>query len=332
MEKRNIFFERLVKFFTVILFTICSLFFVGFLPSFCESAPSGKITHKYLFEIKPDANKIGALNQPADIAVDVSGNLYAADTVNSRIVVFDASGNAKFAFGRHGTGKEELSAPMALTVDSKNKKVYVADSSNYRIQIFKTDGIFLSSIDLNKDKTGEEKDVRPIGIAVAGGGNIYVSDADNNYIRIYSSDGKFLSKFGGFGSENGKFCIPVGLFVDADDKLYVVDMNNSRLQVFDNQGNFLFKIGSAGDARGDFGRPKDVCVDENGFIYVSDGANLVIQIFDKNGEFIDLIGAEKEVDLQFASPFGLAVLNGRLYITDRWRNSIRVYEIEEVSK
>lgn len=285
-------------------------------------------SYKYLFELKTKENLQGELNQPAGVAVDNNGDIYVADTLNSRIVVFDSSGAVRAVFGKQGQGEGELNMPMALAVDSANDKVYVADSSNYRIQVFKISGVFLAAIDLNKNQAKDEQEVRPIGIAVAPGGNIYISDADNNYIRGYSPDGKEVVKFGGFGSEPGKFCIPVGLYVDKENRLFVVDMNNYRVQVLDLEGNFLFKLGEAGDTTGTFAKPKDVCIDEDGFIYVSDSSHLVVQVFDKEGKFVSLIGAEKDPGRQFASPFGLAVRKGRLYITDRWRNSIRVYGIK----
>ena len=328
MGERRFFLTLLVKLFTVIIFTISFLSFpmVGICSEKAD-AP-GKILHKYVTEFKTDETEYGFLNQPAGIRIDKAGDIYVADTLNSRVVVFDNFGGVKAVFGKIGKKDGELKAPMALAIDSKNNKVYVADSSNYRIQVFRSSGEFISSIELNKGIEGGAKKVRPIGIAVSSNGNIYVSDADNNYIRVYSSLGEFLYKFGGFGAEDGEFCIPVGLFIDKKDKVYAVDMNNSRVQVFDKQGKFIFKIGEPGDTKGRFGKPKDVTVDEKGFIYVSDAANLIVQVFDKKGNLMDLIGAEKEAGLQFASPFGLAVYNGRLYVTDRWRNSVRVYDVK----
>jgi DNA-binding beta-propeller fold protein YncE len=328
VNQKTFFITTFVKIFTKLIFVIFIV--LVFRTDVCLAKQKAEKAsfYRYLFELKSEEEKVGMLNQPAGIAIDEAGLVYVADTINSRIVVFNSLGDITAIFGKPGQGLGELKAPMAVTLDPKRKKVYVADSSNYRIQVFQTDGEFVLSIDLNQDIGEREKKVRPIGIAVNREGNIYVSDADNNYIRVYSSEGKFLFKFGGFGSEDGQFCIPVGLFIDQQDKIYAVDMNNSRVQVFDKQGNFLFKIGQPGDTKGSFAKPKDVCVDEKGYIYVSDGGNLVVQVFDKQGNFVDLIGAQKDVDLQFASPFGLATRDGRLYITDRWRNSIRVYEIQ----
>lgn len=323
MGKKKLFISLIVKLFTVIIFTI---FFYSFLDfKFCFAEVSSR--YRFLYDLNSNTSEIGALNQPAGVAVDSSGNIYVSDTVNSRVVVFDDLGKIRFNFGKLGDKPGELNAPMALAVDPKTQKVYVADSSNNRVQVFNNNGEFIAIIDLNKALGDKDKPVRPIGVAVSSSGNIYVSDADNNYIRVYNENSGFLFKFGGFGAQDGKLCLPVGLFIDKADNVYVVDMNNARVQIFDKEGQFLSKIGSSGDTKGNFGKPKAVYVDDKGRIYVSDGANLVVQVFNKDGKFIDLIGAEKEKELQFASPFGLSGLNNRLYITDRWRNCVRVYEI-----
>jgi sugar lactone lactonase YvrE len=282
---------------------------------------------RYVADFKADTTQSIGLNQPADVVADGEGHVYVADTINSRILVFNEGGKTVNTFGKEGNGPGRLSAPMALTVDTERDRVYVADSSNYRIQIFKMNGEFVETIDLNKDMATSERKVRPIGIAVNSKGNIYISDADNNFIRIYSSDGTMINKFGGFGNNDGQFAIPVGLAIDNQDRVYAVDMNNSRFQIFDESGKFISKIGERGDVKGNFMRPKDIWVDENGLIYVSDGATLVIQVFDPHGKLIGVVGSEKDVNLQFASPFGLSVANKNLYVMDRWRNSIRVYEI-----
>ncbi len=290
-----------------------------------EESAKALVNAKFLFDIKGDAAQRITFNQPAGIDVDGQGNIFLADTVNSRVVVLDDTGKVNFMFGKLGAGEGDLNAPMALSVDSSKGLLYVADSSNNRVQVFKTDGAFVKTIDLNQDAS--KKNPRPIGIAVNKEGNIYVADADNNLVRVFSAQGKPLFKFGGFGAGDGQLCVPVGIDVDEQNKVYVVDMNNSRVQIFDSDGKFLLKMGSAGDAKGNFGRPKDVVVDKKGNIFVSDGASLVVQIFDKQGAFLNVIGAEKEEILQFAAPFGLAINNNYLYVTDRWRNSIRVFDI-----
>ena len=58
---------------------------------------------------------------------------------NARIVKYDTDGKFIKEWGTKGTGRGELDAPHALAMDSKGR-LFVADRTNNRIQIFDQDG------------------------------------------------------------------------------------------------------------------------------------------------------------------------------------------------
>ena len=81
----------------------------------------------------------GQLAEPRGLAVDGRGNLYVADTKNSRIQVFDSNGQFLRAFGHKGGGDGELNEPCGVAVDADGG-VWVADTWNHRIVHFTADG------------------------------------------------------------------------------------------------------------------------------------------------------------------------------------------------
>ena len=92
------------------------------------------------------------LNQPSGVAVDTAGNLYIADSNNSRIrmvsngVITTVAGNGDFAFsGDNGPATSaEFYKPDAVALDAAGK-VYIGDSFNARIRVLTPSGASCSA-------------------------------------------------------------------------------------------------------------------------------------------------------------------------------------------
>src|SRR5438270_287496 len=59
----------------------------------------------------------GKFGSPAGIAFESSGHIVVADSVNSRVEVFDSSGAYLSQFGSTGSGNGQFSAPLGIAVD-----------------------------------------------------------------------------------------------------------------------------------------------------------------------------------------------------------------------
>src|SRR5215211_384304 len=69
------------------------------------------------------------------VALDSSGNVYVADSNNTRIQKFDSDGTFITKWGSQGEGDGQFTHPQEAALDSSGN-VYVADGSNNRIQKF----------------------------------------------------------------------------------------------------------------------------------------------------------------------------------------------------
>src|SRR5262249_44633485 len=79
-------------------------------------------------------------NQPTDVAITKSGDIYISDGYgNARVVHYDKTGKFVNEWGELGSGPGQFSIPHAIAVDSKNR-VYVADRNNVRVQVFDSKG------------------------------------------------------------------------------------------------------------------------------------------------------------------------------------------------
>jgi len=175
------------------------------------------------------------LGRPGGIAIDRDRNrLYVADAKASRVAVFDV-GSFQFLNYIGGPSKPPVRengkffGPTNVAVDREGN-IYVADTLNYRVQVFDATGKFIRAFGAQGDRPGEF--IRPKGIAVDSEGHVYVADAEFNNFQILTPDGQPLLAVGVLGTDPGQFALIAGLHVDSQDHVYTSEMFRGRLQVF----------------------------------------------------------------------------------------------------
>jgi len=97
----------------------------------------------------------GQFEYPQGISVPAPGHVYVTDSLNDRIQYFELGNTCRAGttqikpgvcfvkeWGRHGLGDGEFQRPT--DIDVSGPIVYVTDSNNNRIQLFTTDGTFLT--------------------------------------------------------------------------------------------------------------------------------------------------------------------------------------------
>mmetsp|Transcript_23048 Transcript_23048/g.46621 ORF Transcript_23048/g.46621 Transcript_23048/m.46621 type:complete len:365 (-) Transcript_23048:36-1130(-) len=77
----------------------------------------------------------GELRYPCSAAGLPGGGVAVSDSLNHRLVVFDADGGFVRSFGSKGSGMGELKCPYSVVVDGAGNLV-VADGGNSRVQVF----------------------------------------------------------------------------------------------------------------------------------------------------------------------------------------------------
>ena len=256
---------------------------------------------------------------PADVAV-VDGRIYVLDTNNNRIIEIDKDGNILRMLDSSVDGRLALQTPMAIA--ARDGRLYVANSRAGNVIVLDAAGAVLQVV--TPQAPAAEKPLRPIGIAVTSDGDIYLSDPDNHRVLRLDGEGKLVSTLGSGTRDSGdySFNMPGGLALDAEDNLYVVDMLNYKIKKYSPSGEFLFSLGEAGDTEGTFSRPKAVAVDEDGRMLVSDTLQVAVEAFEADGTYAGFIGREdpdnKESASLFQAPHGLKVVDGTLYVVDRF--------------
>lgn len=152
--------------------------------------------------------------KPADVAI-AGERLYVSDVEHHRIHVLSKnSGQLLFSFGKAGSQDGELYHPTNLAL-SPDGYLYVADTSNFRIQKFTADGKFVQRIGMLGSGLGQF--ARPKGVAVDHDGRLYVSDAAFENIQVFGADGKLLMFFGESGEHPENINLPAAVWIDYDN-------------------------------------------------------------------------------------------------------------------
>lgn len=162
-------------------------------------------------------------NRPQDIAWLPDGTLLVADGLgNARIAKFDRDGKFVGSWGSRGSGQGQLAGPHGIAVDA-SRRVYVADRSNHRIQVFDERGAFLDVWPNLR---------QPNDIFISKDQHVWVADGTNAKLLEYDAGGKLLYSWGTYGTFPGQFWELHQLSVDSEGNLYGADSFGGRVQKF----------------------------------------------------------------------------------------------------
>jgi YD repeat-containing protein len=170
----------------------------------------------------------GQLSSPAGLNIDSSGNLWVADSANSRIQEFSAEGAYLNAYGKHGAGNDEFSAVNDVTLCNGN--LYAVDSAN-RVQELSTEGKYITQFGAVGNETGHFTKIARIACN-AKNNDLYVTDEGSSRIQVFTSSGTPVGSFGSEGKEPGQLSTPVGIAISESGSAYISDSANSRISVW----------------------------------------------------------------------------------------------------
>ncbi|XP_055619392.1 RING finger protein nhl-1 isoform X3 [Toxorhynchites rutilus septentrionalis] len=228
-----------------------------------------------------------------------------------------------FQIGGRGSEPGSFTWPRGIAVGPDNS-IVVADSSNHRVQVFDSNGIFVKEFGQYGNGDGEFDCLA--GVAVNRIGQFIIADRYNHRIQVLDPSGRFLRSFGSQGTADGKFNYPWGITTDALGFIYVCDKENHRIQVFQSDGTFIGKFGSGGKEEGQLEHPHYIAVSNTNRVIVSDSNNHRIQIFDVNGRVLTAFGGEGSDEGQFKFPRGVAVDDqGYICVADSGNNRIQIF-------
>jgi sugar lactone lactonase YvrE len=246
----------------------------------------------------------GSLTYPEGVAVDASGNVFIADTLDNQIdevsggvfKIIAGTGVAGYSGDNGPAVNAELDAPADVAVDALGN-IYIADTNNNVIREIGTNGVIYTLA--GNGSAGYSGDGGPAAqaqldlpdsIAVVSSQDLYVADTGNDAVRylykIQSAVAAFPEMikgvagngFPGFSGDGGPAASsvlnePDGVATDSAGNLYISDGSNSEIR------EVVGGVGGTIKAVGYPTYPTGVAVSPSGVIYASESVlNQIVSV------------------------------------------------------
>jgi sugar lactone lactonase YvrE len=238
-------------------------------------------------------NDTFGLHSPSSVYVMSNGDLYVADMKNQRVQHYingSRLGQTVAGIGTLGSGSNQLHQPIGIYVDASTYDVYVADSLNSRIQLWR--------VNATQGQTIIDTSFSPSPSYIAGirrdaQGNFYVSDVFNCRAIRWPPNGTvglIVAGNGSSGSGNQSLNFPLQIDLDANSEyMYIADMYNDRVQKWKvpyngstaaTSGVTVAGGNGPGSGANQLNNPQSVCVSKKtGAVYIADMYNYRIQLW-----------------------------------------------------
>jgi large repetitive protein len=239
------------------------------------------------------------LANPRGVAVDGSGDVFIADSLNARVVKVPAGGGAQTTVG------SGLYLPIGVAVDGAGD-VFIADAGNNVVVEVPAGGGAQITVGSGLSY--------PHGVAVDGAGDVFIADSGNNRVEEVPAGSGAQITVPASGLN-----YPTEVAVDGAGDLFIADSGNNRVVELPAGGGAQITVPASG-----LNNPNGVAADGAGDVFIADtGNNRVVEVLASDG-------AQATVGSGLNSPYGVTVNGtGDVFIADTLNN--RAVEVNRIA-
>ena len=292
------------------------------------------------------------LNLPYGVAVDQTGNLYAADSGNQRVrrispdgVITTVAGTGKRTSSPDGLAPTETSllTPRNVAADAAGN-IYIAEFEGHRIRRLTPDGKITTIAGTGVSGWSGDGALAtraqlsyPAGMAFDRAGALYIADSGNNAIRKIYADGSVGTVLG--RTVATQLFTPLAVAVDPSGTVYAGD-STFMVRAFTTAGKWIAYAGTgapgfAGDgssaASATLYSVNDLASDQSGSLFIADGVR--VRRVDPQGAIVSVAGdgyihpagdGGAASDAQLYLPGAVTIdYSGNLFVADTGTQRVR---------
>ena len=239
---------------------------------------------------------LGSFTAPVAVAVDDTGDVFVADSVQSTVTEITVAGTSTTVGGG-------LSSPLGLVVDPAGN-LFISDSGNNRVVEVPIAGTVLNTAAQRVVYSGLSA---PEGLALDINGNLLIANSGAGTVVEIPNQGGVLESAANFTLGTG-FSKPAAIAVDASNNIFVADAGNADVVEISSTSQTTVVTG--------FPSPQGLAVDAAGDLFLSQaGIASVTRVPFIGGSYSTNATSALGVDLQ--TPEGIALdTQDNLYVAD----------------
>ena len=218
--------------------------------------------------------------------------------------------------------------PLFAAAYGNPERIYIVDSGNSRIPVFKSDGNFVSEFGISKNPKRMLLQPTFVGFAYD---KIYAANSGSDDIMIYLKNGQFYERKGSSSIQEGSAPANAPAQNGA---------NGSSPQNSAGNGGKSPNNGAGGSVAGNqtsasstavapvvLKKPVGMAFSKK-YIYISDYDISKILVYNRQFDYIGSIGTPGQAGYQLYHPVGIVYKNGYLYVANYGRSLLTVFKLD----
>jgi sugar lactone lactonase YvrE len=214
--------------------------------------------------------KVPQLSAPSRVHLNSTGEIFALDSRQRRIVRLGPDGGFKAVLAPGGIPAPSTVVPKSFAIDAADN-LYVLDAFSARVLVLDGQGQFKKALPLPDDiGFGSELAIDSAGAAIV---------IDSIKRRIFSA-GRDAATFSQLGGDLTESLATLPTYITASRGIiFVVQSSGSGVVAFGRDGSFLSRQLTAGWDEGMLNHPSQLCINDKDQVFIADRDNSRVQVF-----------------------------------------------------